>query len=1001
MKSFKLNVLLVLTGITSMTISSRAQTSLLWSETAGTAASNQKSFVATDLLGNIYMACAVNGTYGLDWKVSSWRPDSVSRWTYTYNGTGNLDDVPSAIHVDSAFSVFVCGTTRSSGSNDMRIIKLDSAGTLKWGTNYNRTGSAHDVAAGMAVWGNRVYVCGHSQQSTSNYDYTVLKYDTAGTLLWSRHANGTGSGDDYTTSIAVKTGGSDIFVTGNAVITGGTRDMMTLRYSNDGTLQWTKYYGNTTGQNDYGNAIAINYSGDIIVTGQSYVTGTNSNLTTVKYSGSSGAQAWAASYAGTYGGHDAAYSVVIDPDNYFYVTGYTQVGSSNTDYVTIKYKGNGSVTWAQTYNGPGNGTDEACTVIHDGYDIVVTGKSTGTGSGLDVCTISMDKVSGAVNWTMRETSVSSGTDCGYSLARDEMGNVYVAYNSLVSSGYSNCCLRYFQKDKNDTAITKCLEVIAAGFSDLKTDTVFKRVIWYNILRGYDDSIYLMYADALRSLGDAAGVSATTKISAKIAATYSWNSSYNWAVIKSKQMWTANGKVKPLMGVPKLYQFSKSGFISANTNTAFTYLEYDYPVGCVTCGDKALDTSDITGKAAWVFFVNVPPFLFNPTVQYKAIVNCFLGSSLVLSQPCEICPVNPLSAYTNLSGSFAGNHEIGVWLHLGDYGDLCGSVTDVNTTDLIVPGNLSSANYAVLIAMPGYYWRKFGSGNGEVTLYKSILPHISDRNATYVPITSDRQHANRITLCDDRTLFHDYYESSGGQRFFLDFGGMYKIERPGIIGMTPMYFYFSPFKYFTFTQGPDMNLNYDGSVPTNNCASGRQEFIQLPSIENCEFASPMNASFNITNGKDYFANPSVSFLNNYWTDNVITVGFATAGNSCVYENYVQFYADNTGSTCDPMGFSDVGNLAVSLGSINSTSAVLGDGYETAEIFDNVTGYVTGTRFLIHVQARFTNGETIDQCQYFTINSNVFGVDLVATMIRGSIEDYSSSPVNYKVDVYETI
>lgn len=971
-----------------------AQTSLLWSETAGTSASTQKSFVATDLLGNIYMASAVNGTYGLDWKVSSWRPDSVSRWTYLHNGSGNLDDIPAGIVVDSAFNVYISGTSRSSGSKDIKMIKLDSAGNYKWGVAYNRTGSAHDVGTGMAVWGNRIYLCGHSQQSTGNYDYTVLKYDTAGTLLWSRHANGSGSGDDYSTSIAVKTGGSDIYVTGNAVITGGTRDMMTLRYSTDGTLQWTKYYGNTTGQNDYGNAIGINYSGDIIVTGQSYVTGTNSNLTTIKYSGSSGAQAWAASYAGTYGGHDASYSVVIDPDNYFYVTGYTQVGSSNTDYVTIKYKGNGSVTWAQTYNGPGNGADEACAVIRDGYDIVVTGKSTGSGSGPDVCTISMDKVSGAVNWTMRVTSVSSGADCGYSLARDEMGNVYVAYNSPVSSGYSNSCLRYFQKDKNDTAIAKCLEVIAAGFSDLKTDTVFKRVIWYNILRGYDDSIYLMYADALRALGDAAGVSATTKISAKIATTYSWNSSYNWAVITSKRMWNGYGKVKPLMGIPKLYQFSKSGFISSNTNTAFTHLEYDYPVGCVTCGDKTLDTSDITGKAAWVFFVNLPPFIFYPRTQVRPFINCWVGHPTLFPIVCEVCPAMAQVSYPVTAYGGTGHHEIGISVLINDEtGNCLDNIMDVNGVDSMSQAEMDMIYYARLQALPnGVYWSSYTSGLGYATVQRSYEPHIGDLWSVWRPAITL---TNEITLCSFHAAeFHETGEAS--PRYSMDQGGVYRVWRPDISTLPAMYFYASPFYGMTFIGGPDMNLKYAAEYNDSTCTNGNYSFSPTCEIENSIMGAHSTTQLiGDSSAFDLFATADSNMITNYWLNNAITVGFSPGQvNSGPALNVVEFYADTTGSTCDPLTYPDVDTIIAELFCFTSNI------YEVNKSFYSSITIPSGADLLIHVEVNYKNGESINQCQYFTINANVTSVSAVGAIIRGDIKDYSSAVDNYHITIYST-
>jgi hypothetical protein len=211
----------------------------------------------------------------------------------------------------------------------------------------------------------------------------------------------------------------------------------------------------------------------------------------------------------------------------------------------------------------------------------------------------------------------------------------------------------------------------------------------------------------------------------------------------------------------------------------------------------------------------------------------------------------------------------------------------------------------------------------------------------------------------------------------------------------MYFYFSPFIHFTYGGGPDMNLNFYGDQLPTTCVSGSAEYQPDQTYASCLFATFFTSSFNVTNSVPYFANPNIGFLTNYWNDNVITVGFAQGTSSSVAGNYVEFYADNTGATCDPTELNHQA-LVAQFVCVNSTSPVEGDGYEVRKLFG--TPYSQGT-FLIHVRAQFANGESINQCQTLTLNQTLPTYDRAQIMIRGDISDFSNSPINYSIEIYE--
>ena len=969
-----------------------AQTSLLWSESAGTSASSQKSFVATDLLGNIYMASSVNGTYGLDWKVSSWRPDSMSRWTYTYNGAGNQDDIPAAIFVDSSFSVFVAGTIKASGSNDIRVIKLDSAGNLKWGTNYNRTGSAQDVATGLAVSGNKLWVCGYSQQSTSNYDYTLLKYDTAGALSWSRHANGSGNGDDYCTAFAVKSSG-DAFITGDAVTnaTGSPRDMMTLRYLNDGTLSWTKYYGNTIGQHDYGKAIGINASGDIIIGGQSFVTTSNSNLITIKYSASNGTQAWASSYAGAYGGHDAGVALVIDPDNYFYITCFTQTGISNYDYVTIKYKGNDQLTWAQTYNGPGNGIDEACAIIHDGDDVVITGKSTGSGTGFDVCTISMMKSSGSVNWSLRVDEIGSMGDYGIALARDEMGNISVSARSQTgSTSFLNLTLKINQSVKNAAAIRMHMEMLADGVLSLVSDTASKRIL-FDAANLCVDSFHKVFLGKYLLSCDQQSVNARTLVRSSISSTYGLPSSMPWEKILDRRVYSGSVRKPPMIYIPGFETFTRSGFINNMCEAAFAHGEADYPIYDVPSNNPLYETDLITTPTLTLIAQPAPWWhKYAPFLRF-----CYASLNTTISGQCNVCsgfiPADGLPADPTPPG--CQQHELGIRLGM-DYAFDASNIP--NPDGCIYLENLSgnpilNPHFGMLTALPGYHFYERTGTVSYMTVKKIPYP-IFDVNG--------QQFGVSMTLCENdadpqEIDFNDYHGTAASnytEDYAIGWGGIYKVTHPGI-NTRPVYFAFPFAKYLRYGQGPDINIYYSLHDAGQLCGNGKYEVGEEFFTGCCDFCITTEASYGISanQARDILVTTDYSTISSYWLDNAVTVAFHGL-NQVQSMNHSTFYAVSGPTPCSPASYYFPLSLPAPLCEMN----LLSDG--RYEILDALTASCNpGDDLLIHVLARFSNGESIDQCQTVTLGGSGT-ISHMSVEFRGGINDYSATQTNYRVAVY---
>ena len=145
---------------------------------------------------------------------------------------------------------------------------------------------------------------------------------------------------------------------------------------------WTNRYNGPGNGDDYARAVAVDGSNNVIVTGYSTGSGSDYDYATIKYS-SAGVPLWTNRYNGPGNGDDYAYAVAVDGSNNVIVTGYSTGSGSGYDYATIKYSSAGVPLWTNRYNGPGNSDDEATAVAVDGSNnVIVTGYSSGSGSVL-------------------------------------------------------------------------------------------------------------------------------------------------------------------------------------------------------------------------------------------------------------------------------------------------------------------------------------------------------------------------------------------------------------------------------------------------------------------------------------------------------------------------------------------------------------------------------------------------------------------------------------------
>jgi len=214
--------------------------------------------------------------------------DGAIQWAVSCKGDGI--DLANALSADGSGNIYLTGNfsgtmnfsaeqLTSQGKNDIFIAKYDSNGSVLWAKDFgsHTDDAAYGIDAGHS--GNIVITGTFSDTidfggteliakgtSTGTSDIFIAKYTSSGNLLWAHQAGDTVSSQGLG---AVIDNEENVYVTGFGDGTSpdcdGFGNILIAKYNSAGVLQWMKCAGN--GGEEYGNAIALDSSGNIVVTG--------------------------------------------------------------------------------------------------------------------------------------------------------------------------------------------------------------------------------------------------------------------------------------------------------------------------------------------------------------------------------------------------------------------------------------------------------------------------------------------------------------------------------------------------------------------------------------------------------------------------------------------------------------------------------------------------------------------------------------------------------------
>ncbi len=354
-----------------------------WAKSLGSGSNEEGRSVVVDASGNVYSAGYLTGSGDFDpgpgvvtltsagsTDVFISKLDALGNFVWAIRMGGTGPQSASAIALDNSGNIYVTGNFNNSidmdpgpgvvnitslGAQDVFIAKYDPSGNHVWS---KRFGSAsHEAASDIAIDGSgNVITCGVFTGTTdfdpnagtvnltaiSTSDAYISKLDLNGNYVWAKQIGLNGSG--IPTSL-IADGIGNIYITGYyesatdfdpgagtyTMTSAGMQDVFFVKLDANGAFSWAGSMGGTVA--DYGRSIALDATGNVIITGEFQGTADfdptvgvyNLTATAVKdifvakFNPSTASFTWAARVGDT--NNDVGYGIATDANNNIYVTG--------------------------------------------------------------------------------------------------------------------------------------------------------------------------------------------------------------------------------------------------------------------------------------------------------------------------------------------------------------------------------------------------------------------------------------------------------------------------------------------------------------------------------------------------------------------------------------------------------------------------------------------------------------------------------------------------------
>lgn len=157
-------------------------------------------------------------------------------WTQTYGDVNQFDAAEGILETNDG-EILVLGTTYNGSTNDLRLLRFDGQGNIRWERIY--TSTYNDQGINIAAAGNDEYILLGRRQDGDD-DFYVMKVDNIGNMLWE---NSYGTPQYEEAHSISRTSDGHFILCGHSSGVDPLHNLYLTKITTDGLVLYEKEYG--------------------------------------------------------------------------------------------------------------------------------------------------------------------------------------------------------------------------------------------------------------------------------------------------------------------------------------------------------------------------------------------------------------------------------------------------------------------------------------------------------------------------------------------------------------------------------------------------------------------------------------------------------------------------------------------------------------------------------------------------------------------------------------
>jgi hypothetical protein len=356
---------------------------------------------------------------------------SFSQTIFQKTYGGNSQELAYAVIQCNDGGYLSAGSSNSHGTEDVYLIKTDSAGNPQWSRTYGSTGAERATSVIQTNDGGYTITGYTNSSGTGNNDILLMHIDGSGLLLWTKYFGG--ADDDRAHFVDQTADGGFIIAADHEVAS--IYSVMLLKTDSSGNSIWSKIFGTSTSSN-FVNSLYITSDHGFLLAGSHIEAGTiKALMIKTDLTGSIICSKVIGDSVTTQG-----YSAIETTDGSFLIGGYTVVSSPALTHLgfLVKFASVCDTAWTLRY-GTDTMMDVANNIIEANGNYIVAGTSNVTFIDRDVNLTGFD-IAGNILYSMNYGGsfheTTAGAEFGNCFAKTS-DNGYIMNFNTSSFGGSN------------------------------------------------------------------------------------------------------------------------------------------------------------------------------------------------------------------------------------------------------------------------------------------------------------------------------------------------------------------------------------------------------------------------------------------------------------------------------------------------------------------------------------------------------------------------------------